>query len=77
MSDYKVGFRRPPLETRFKPGHSGNAKGRPKGIKNLKTELEEELSELIRVIPTRFQTPCIPISWREPSVYSTPAWCPG
>jgi hypothetical protein len=30
--DYKVGKGRPPLHSRFKPGQSGNPKGRPKGI---------------------------------------------
>lgn len=28
MSDYKVGYQRPPLHSRFKPGQSGNPKGR-------------------------------------------------
>jgi hypothetical protein len=27
--DYKVGYGRPPLRTRFKKGQSGNRKGRP------------------------------------------------
>ena len=30
MADDGVGYGRPPLATRFKPGLSGNAKGRPK-----------------------------------------------
>ena len=30
-SDYATGYRRPPKETQFKPGQSGNPKGRPKG----------------------------------------------
>jgi hypothetical protein len=30
----QVGYRRPPRETRFKPGQSGNAKGRPRGARN-------------------------------------------
>ncbi len=47
--DYKVGYGKPPEHTRFKPGQSGNAKGRPKGIRNLATDLEEELSERILV----------------------------
>jgi len=34
---------------RFKPGQSGNPKGRPKGTKNLKTDLMEELGETILV----------------------------
>jgi hypothetical protein len=30
MADDKVGYRRPPKQSRFKPGVSGNPKGRPK-----------------------------------------------
>jgi hypothetical protein len=29
---YEVGRGKPPRATRFKPGHSGNPKGRPKGL---------------------------------------------
>jgi hypothetical protein len=47
--DYAVGYGRPPKHTRFKPGYSGNPKGRPKGTKNLKADLMEELSERISV----------------------------
>lgn len=50
MSDrYEIGFRKPPKKSRFKPGQSGNPKGRPKGRKNFSTELLEELQELIAV----------------------------
>jgi hypothetical protein len=47
--DYEVGFKRPPEHTRFKKGESGNQKGRPKGTKNLKTDLHEELNEWITI----------------------------
>jgi hypothetical protein len=47
--DYEVGFGKPPQHTRFKPGQSGNPNGRPKGTNNLKTDLAEELHELIIV----------------------------
>jgi hypothetical protein len=47
--DYEVGFGKPPKHTRFKPGQSGNPRGRPKGTKNLKTDLMEELGEKILV----------------------------
>ena len=47
--DYEVGYRKPPKHTRFKPGQSGNSGGRQKGARNLKTELEEELHEMISI----------------------------
>jgi hypothetical protein len=31
MSTYKVGYGKPPAASRFRPGVSGNSKGRPKG----------------------------------------------
>jgi hypothetical protein len=34
---YKVGKGRPPVATRWKPGQSGNPKGRPKGSENTST----------------------------------------
>jgi len=40
---YTVGYKKPPKSGQFKPGQSGNSKGRPKGTKNLKTVFEEEL----------------------------------
>jgi hypothetical protein len=45
----KVGYGRPPAATRFKPGQSGNPKGRPKGSLNLRTDLRSELSEKIQI----------------------------
>ena len=52
MSDhdhYEVGYGKPPTNTRFRKGQSGNRTGRPKGVKNFKTELSEELEEKITV----------------------------
>jgi hypothetical protein len=47
--DYEVGYGRPPKHTQFKKGQSGHPSGRPKGTKNLKTDLLEELGELVLV----------------------------
>lgn len=41
--DYEVGYAKPPRHSRFKPGQSGNPKGRRKGQRGLKTDLEAEL----------------------------------
>ena len=47
--NYAVGYARPPKETQFKPGRSGNLKGRPKGAKNEATMLREMLHERIDI----------------------------
>jgi len=44
---YEVGFGRPPKQTRFRPGASGNPAGRPKGKRNLATVLEKSLQEKV------------------------------
>jgi hypothetical protein len=40
-----VGYKRPPVHTRFKPGQSGNPSGRSKGSQNLKTLFKKILKE--------------------------------
>jgi hypothetical protein len=45
----EVGYRNPPRSTRFKPGQSGNPKGRPKGTLNMATVLERTLRERVVV----------------------------
>src|SRR3979411_2259082 len=42
-----VGYKRPPMHTRFKPGQSGNPSGRPKGSQNLQTLFKKILNEQI------------------------------
>jgi hypothetical protein len=39
---YQVGYGKPPSETRFKKGQSGNPRGRPRGSKNKLPALNEE-----------------------------------
>jgi Family of unknown function (DUF5681) len=47
--DDEIGYGKPPKRTQFRPGQSGNPKGRPKEHRNLATDLEEELNEKILV----------------------------
>jgi len=47
--DYAIGYGKPPKSGQIKKGERRNPKGRPKGSKNLKTDLLEELSEMMRV----------------------------
>jgi hypothetical protein len=46
-SDDKVGYGRPPVSTRFKPGQSGNPRGRPKGSKSLNQVLLQALNRRV------------------------------
>ena len=44
-----VGYGRPPIEHRFKPGESGNLAGRPKGARRFTSDLLDELGEIVAV----------------------------
>lgn len=44
FGDYAVGYGKPPVETRFQKGQSGNPEGRPRGKKQLVTLMAEALS---------------------------------
>lgn len=46
-ASYEVGKGRPPKETRFKAGTSGNPSGRPKGSRNVATLAKAELNRKI------------------------------
>jgi hypothetical protein len=41
--DYQIGYKKPPVATRFKKGNRANLRGRPRGSKNLATLLERAL----------------------------------
>jgi hypothetical protein len=47
---HSVGYAKPPVETRFPTGQSGNPKGRPKGSKNILTLIEEELAKPVMAL---------------------------
>ncbi len=48
-SSYSVGYRKPPIHSRFPPGRSGNPKGRPKGRLNLETAFNNELNRVVTI----------------------------
>jgi Family of unknown function (DUF5681) len=48
-SGYAIGYGKPPIGSRFKPGQTGNAKGRSKGHKNLKTLIRQAMTARISV----------------------------
>ena len=53
-SSYDVGYRKPPTISRFKPGQSGNSKGRPRGARNKLPALNEErLKDIIIAVAYR------------------------
>jgi hypothetical protein len=47
IGTHDVGYGKPPQNSRFKQGRSGNPKGRPKGSLNLATVLQRTLRETI------------------------------
>lgn len=49
MSDYECGYMKPPKSGQFKPGQSGNPKGRPSGSKNIYKLLDDIVNEKIQM----------------------------
>lgn len=48
-ADYSVGYGKPPVASQFKPGRSGNPKGRPKAAKGLNTIVRDTLTQKVAV----------------------------
>jgi hypothetical protein len=42
-----IGYKQPPARYQFQAGQSGNPHGRPKGTRNFKSDLRDELGEMI------------------------------
>lgn len=49
-SGYKVGYKKPPRNRQFKPGQSGNPRGRPRGISTFESDLIAELQREVVVV---------------------------
>jgi Family of unknown function (DUF5681) len=47
--DYGVGYRKPPMHTRFRPGVSGNPRGRPKGSISIRDLILKIFGKKIRL----------------------------
>ncbi len=47
---YEVGHGKPPMHTRFKKGMSGNPKGRPKGTRNFRADVNEVLRTPVKLL---------------------------
>lgn len=60
VQDQAVGYGRPPRESQFKPGQSGNPKGRPKGKRSLGTIVDEVLAERVTITRRNGRTAKVP-----------------
>lgn len=49
-TSYKVGYGKPPKSTQYRPGQSGNSKGRPKQDETLKGIAEKELKRKVTIM---------------------------
>ena len=47
--DFEVGYGKPPKEFQFKPGNSGNSKGRPRDAENLQTTVRRQFGKRVKV----------------------------
>lgn len=48
-NDYAVGYGKPPEKHRFKPGQSGNPRGRPKGSRGVNTHVRKIMERSVKI----------------------------
>jgi Family of unknown function (DUF5681) len=48
-SNDKVGYRRPPVQSRFQKGRSGNPRGRQKGVRNFAADVKRALETPVTI----------------------------
>ncbi len=46
---FTVGYKKPPQHSRFKPGRSGNPRGKQKGVRNLGSDVKRTLEVPVRL----------------------------
>lgn len=47
--EHEIGYKKPPVHSRWKPGQSGNPKGRPRKTKDFEKLLDIELGRTLRI----------------------------
>jgi len=47
---YRIGYGKPPLHSRFRPGQSGNPKGRPRHSRNLKNVVSDAMRQPVVIV---------------------------
>src|ERR1700730_15118928 len=49
MTD-ETGYKKPPQQSRFRPGRSGNPRGKQKGVRNLGSDVKRTLEDPLRLL---------------------------